>query len=116
MKLYRADKRDFEIGNLIVTVGEFMTKNPEGSARIESIFESIRPKNKPTRLNSLYLFEDVSVARKHWSKMTDGKLYEVEIDESLMLHWADMQLVDDGFLAEEENEVIKCAIHYWEGQ
>lgn len=116
MKLYRADKRDFNIGDLIVTAGEFTTKNPEGSARIEHIFESVRPENKPTRSNCLYLFEDISVAKKHWSKMTEGKLYEVEIDENLILHRADMRLVDDAFLAEEESEAIKCASNYWEGQ
>lgn len=115
MKLYRADKRDFSVGELIRTAGEFVTLNPEGSQRVEECFEQERPTDKPLREKCLYLFESLDVAKKHWSKMTGGMLYEIDIDESMILHRADMQLVDAAYRESDENALKKCAIDYWAG-
>ncbi len=115
MKLYRADKRNFSIGDKLETAGEFQQKNPEGSHEIESIFESMRPSEKPQRAHCLYLFENLDAAKKHWSKMTDGKLYEVDLDVSKILHRADMQFFDMAFDSTDINERIKHANSYWSG-
>lgn len=115
MKLYRADKRKFSIGDKLETAGDFLQKNPKGSHEIESLFESMRPTEKPQRAHCLYLFENLEVAKKHWSKMTDGNLYEVNLDESQVLHRADMQFVDMAFRAEDSNERIQYAKNYWSG-
>jgi len=115
MILYRADKRDFIVGEIIETAGEFTTQNPEGSEEIENLFESARPNKKPIRSTCLYLFEDLTVAKKHWSKMADGKLYEVEVDEALILHRADMRLVDKAYCTKDEAERNACASEYWSG-
>jgi hypothetical protein len=116
MILYRADKRDFNVGDEIKTAGHFTTKNPQGSENIERIFESKRPNTKPLRSECLYLFEDIDVAKKHWSKMTGGKLYKIEIDDSLILHRADMQFIDLAFSKEDEVEMDEIAINYWCGK
>lgn len=116
MILYRADKRDFNVGDEITTAGHFTTTNPQGSENVERIFESKRPSTKPLRSKCLYLFEDIDVAKKHWSKMTEGKLYEIEIEDSLLLHRADMQLVDLAFSKESEAEMEEIAIDYWCGK
>jgi len=115
MKLYRADKRDFFVGDKITSANEFATKNPEGSSEIEDLFEAERPHGKSPRIGCLYLFEDEIVAKKHWSKMADGKLYEVEIDESSILHRADMRFVDKAFLSTDTSEREVCAKDYWSG-
>jgi len=115
MRLYRADKRDFYVGDNITTANEFASKNPEGSSGIGNLFDSIKPTEKPSRIGCLFLFEDEIVARKHWSKMTDGKLYEVEIDENSILHRADMRLVDKAFSAIDASERELCAKEYWAG-
>lgn len=75
MRLYRADKRDFSVGDLITSANEFALKNPNGSEQIEHIFEQQRPHGKPNRIGSLFLFENEIVALKHWSKMANGKIY-----------------------------------------
>lgn len=115
MQLYRADKRDFNVNDVISTAGEFVSKNPEGSMDIEKIFEAVRPNNKPLRSACLYLFEDLETAKKHWSKMTDGKLYQVDVDDKATLHRADMRLVDKAFCSNEESEKQDCARNYWSG-
>lgn len=116
MKLYRADKRNFIVGETIKSAGEFTSRNPEGSNLIEDLLESLRPSEKPERSKCLYLFEDLTVAKKHWSKMTDGKLYEVEVDEQSILHRADMQLVDSAFVSEDSKEKAEFANDYWLGK
>jgi hypothetical protein len=95
--LYRADKRDFNQGQEIQSAKQFHEQNPRGSDKVESIFEAKRPDTKPSRLDALYLFEDFVVAKKHWSKMTDGKLYEVRVEASEVRHRGDMRLVDEAF-------------------
>lgn len=115
MKLYRADKRDFNVGDTISTANVFVEKNPEGSLLIEEVFQSAKPKNKLSRIGCLFLFEDEIVAKKHWSKMTDGKLYEVEIDETSVLHRGDMRLIDKAFIATNDSEKQLCAEQYWAG-
>lgn len=116
MKLYRADKRDFDVGDEVTSANEFTSKNPDGSEDIERIFEEQRPPEKPKRSGPLYLFDNEVVAKKHWSKMADGKLYEVELREETILHKGDMRFVDEAFLAEDSLSKIRCATDYWEGK
>lgn len=115
MKLYRADKRDFNVGDEIVSANEFTFMNPDGSQEIENIFEQNRPCGKPERSGPLYLFDDEMVAKKHWSKMADGKLYEVEIRQEPILHRGDMRFVDEAFSAQNSTTRNRCAKDYWEG-
>ena len=115
MKLYRADKRDFNVGDIITSACEFTILNPKGSNQLEELFELYRPESKQERSKCLFLFEDLTVAKKHWSKMTDGKLYEVEVDEESILHRADMQLVDKAFTSKYEDRV-EFAKNYWMGR
>ena len=113
---FRADKRDFDIGSLVESAGEFISLNPQGSQDIEDVFESLRPMDKPTRHGNLYLFTDETLAKKHWSKMTDGKLYRATVDPTLSYHRGDMRLVDKAFEVRADIEAVeKIAIRYWAG-
>lgn len=40
-KLFRADKRDFSVGDTVLYAGEFLDKNPTGSTNIEKTFEDM---------------------------------------------------------------------------
>jgi hypothetical protein len=115
MKLYRADKRDFYVGEVIRSANDFFEKNPDGSKEIEYLFESVRPEKKPNRIGCLFLFENEVAAKKHWSKMTDGNLYEVEVDDYSVLHRADMRLVDKAFSSTNKEQIENCAKEYWNG-
>ncbi|NJA07566.1 hypothetical protein HC024_17790 [Methylococcaceae bacterium WWC4] len=115
MKLWRADKRDFNVGDVITSANEFASLNPKGSNEIEQVFEHRRPDGKPNRVGCLYLFENEVVAKQHWSKMADGKLYEVELRDEPILHRGDMRFVDAAFASSDISTIEKCAIDYWEG-
>lgn len=113
---YRADKRDFEIGSTIYSAGEFSAKNPIGSVGIESLFEELRPAGKPQRVGCLFVFEDLLAAKKHWSKMTGGKLYEVRVEPCGILHRADMSLLEAAFASGTDIDKIRTyADLYWSG-
>lgn len=117
LNLYRADKRDFEVGSVVKTAQKFVSLNPNGSQKIEEVFEIMRPQEKPKRDTCLYLFEDLNDAKKHWSKMSDGKLYEVSLLENDILHRGDMELFDKAFMSRDNMETVKtCAKDYWDGK
>lgn len=114
--LYRADKREFKQGQEIQSANQFQELNPRGSDKVERIFEAKRPDTKPSRLDALYLFEDFVVAKKHWSKMKDGKLYEVRVEDSEVRHRGDMRLVDEAFGCSDLADIEACADRYWAGE
>lgn len=114
--LYRADKRDFAPGEPIVTAGQFSTLHPDSGKRAEAILDDVKPEGKPHRKDCLMLFESEDAARKHWSKMSNGKLYEVEIDAAKILHRGDMNLVDEiGALIKQgdDDQAHARARDYW---
>jgi len=116
-KFFRADKRDFSVGDTVASAGEFLAKNPPASSDIERAFEDKRPKNLPPRAECLYVFEYLEDANKHWSKMTGGKLYEVTVQPGDILHRADMSLVDSAYVSRSvPHEVAACAQRYWSGE
>lgn len=47
--------------------------------------------------------------------MADGKLYEVEIEENVILHRGDMRFVDEAYSVAVHSEKKRCAIEYWDG-
>ncbi len=115
-KFYRADKRDFAIDDPVASAGEFITKTPSGSQIVERVFEEERPAGYPLR-TQLYVFENIADAKKHWSKMKGGKLYEVAVEENGILHRGDMALVDEAYVNRDALESVRdCARRYWRGE
>lgn len=113
---YRADKRDFSVGQTIQTAGQFQQLNPGGADVVEEIFEFNRPIGKPKRRNSLFLFTSGQSAKRHWSKMTGGLLYVVEALETSDTHRGDMILVNSAFNnVGDERAVSDLAKKYWDG-
>lgn len=116
-KFFRADKRDFSVGDTVVSAGEFLDKNPTGSADIEKTFEDNRPKGLPPRAECLYIFLSIEDAKKHWSKMSGGKLYEVTVETSNILFRGDMSLVDSAYVNRSKpEEITACAKSYWSSE
>lgn len=116
-KFFRADKRDFSVGDTVVSAGEFLDKNPTGSADIEKAFEDNRPKKLPPRAECLYVFLTIEDAKKHWSKMSGGKLYEVTVDGNNIFFRGDMSLVDCAYVNLSAPETVAaCAKSYWSGE
>ena len=48
--------------------------------------------------------------------MTDGKLYEVRIEDSEVRHRGDMRLVDAAFCCSDLADIEACADRYWNGE
>jgi hypothetical protein len=53
LKVYRADKRVFKVGDTIQTAGSFTSLNPDGAA-LEAIFDEVKPDEKPIRAQCLF--------------------------------------------------------------
>jgi hypothetical protein len=114
---YRVDKRVFAVGDEIVTAEEYYAKFTGAAKVVEDSREATRPSSVPPRRSCLFVFSDEVAARKHWSKMTGGKLYAVAIDENAMHHTGDMALMDQmKAAAEQGEEVEELARAYWAGE
>ena len=74
MLLFRADKMDFEVGDVFTTAGHCFDKFPEKTKLLEQRLEDFRPNDKPRRIDCLFLFESLDLAKRHWSIMEQGKL------------------------------------------
>lgn len=113
---YRADKRDFAPDDPIATAGQFSALHRESGKQAETILDDVKPEGKPHRKDCLMLFESEDAARKHWSKMSTGKLYEVEIDTAEILHRGDMNLIDETGALIEQGDHVQArarARDYW---
>lgn len=62
--------------------------------QLETAFTTTQPEGKPSRGESLFLFESFDGAEWHWAKMRDGIFYECEIPDDAVLHRGDMRYVD----------------------
>jgi len=113
---FRVDKRTFSVGDQIITASEYYVKFACISQTIENGLDAARPRNVPSRRECLFVFEDLEVARKHWSKMADGKLYRVDVEPQDHIHRGDMALMDAmKALAESGTDWQSTAQHYWAG-
>lgn len=111
---FRVDKRDFYVGDAVLPAGEFWDKAPAGTREVEAVFESRRPAHLPQRMGALYVFEALEDAKKYWSKMKDGKIYEVEVELRDVLLRANMALVDSAHaLLGSADQVAEKADRYW---
>jgi hypothetical protein len=114
---FRADKRRFSVGDTILpTGGDFAELHQDIGKEMEELLARLRPKKKPVRRDNLFVFEDVEAAKKYWSKMKGGNLYEVEIDAKRILHRGDMELTEEiGRLLRGKQDATQLAIQYWKG-
>lgn len=117
MDCFRVDKRAFEKGTRIASAHEYAARLDPPAASIEAELEQLRPADKPSRSHSLFVFESENSARKHWSKMTDGKLYRVEIDVGRIGHRGDMALLDEMLKARKGGRnTLELVARYWRGE
>lgn len=115
MPYYRVDRRLFKVGDVISSANEYYDKFKGIAKTVEDTLEVTRPKNqKKLRTECLFVFEDEKCAKKHWSKMVDGKLYEVSIEGAITFHRGDMALMDAmKQLLEAGSDITKLAEDYW---
>jgi hypothetical protein len=94
-KLYRVDRGAFKPGELISPAGNYQDRFAGFGKAMEDLLEKERPTTtKPDRKKSLFLFKEEREADRYW-RTNDGRyVYEVEIDESTILHRGDMNLTD----------------------
>lgn len=117
MRYFRADKRDFSPGDVIQSAQEYYDKFSKIARAVEDALEAHRPLQKVKRATCVFVFADEKYAREHWSKMKNGKLYAVDIDECHILHRGDMALMDEMNAAlEDGKDVSELACKYWAGE
>jgi hypothetical protein len=114
---YRVDRRDFNPGERIDYTGVYFKNLTNTGKIVEDVLELYRPDGKPKRDTMLHVFEDLGPARKFWSKMKDGNLYKVQVDNAFVRHRGDMQLTEKvKHLVEQESEPKSAAMAYWNGE
>lgn len=114
MKAYRVDRRDFHVDDNVNRTGEYFNKLNSKGIIVEKILEENRPSNKPKRDEVLHVFEKLEDARKFWSKMHNGKLYEVIFDDEKILHRGDMKITEYMYNNYGNTQTLnKMAEKYW---
>jgi hypothetical protein len=117
MTHYRVDKRLFAIGSEIITAMEYYNKFDGSRKAVEDMLELRRPDDKKRRTSCLFVFEEEVCAKKHWSMMKDGKLYQVAIDKTRVFHRGDMAIMDEmKNLVEAGEDIDVKADAYWRGE
>ncbi|WP_231890384.1 hypothetical protein [Methylomonas methanica] len=117
MPYYRVDKRPFSVGDKITTAKDYYGRFTGAAKAVEDFLEESRPGSKTCRTNCLFVFCDEQCAKKHWSKMSNGKLYHVEIYEDSICHRGDMALMDRmKELVEEGKSIEELAGAYWRSE
>lgn len=117
MSAYRIDRRDYEVGSIILPGKEYQTKIKEAGQKLESILKERKPQNKPSRRESLFLFESYEEAKRFWTIMRNGNFYEVGFENTDILHIGDMSFTEEMFHCnEDDNALGKIADKYWSGE
>lgn len=114
---FRADKRQFAVGQVIKTAGHFTDMHPGPGKLAEVLLGRAKPVNLPDRSECLMLFPDEHRARDFCSRMSGGLLYKVEVDEEDVVHRGDMHIVDTIALNFHRgiNDNDELAKSYWRG-
>lgn len=124
MNCYRVDERDFKIGELIEPrYDEFIRESDskkEIKQKVEKLLENYRDKNKPCRTQVLMLFSNLERAKRHWSLISNSKLYQVEIDPQSIIHIGDYEKIEElykiiGKASFDKNYAKSIALDYWAG-
>lgn len=88
--------------------------------KIENELEALRPKDKPSRANSVFAFVQLSDAY-YYLKQHGGYLYEVTIDKSKLApypkdsHVGNMSIVELLMETSESNRRVEWIQKYWSG-
>jgi hypothetical protein len=116
MRAFRADKRLFAVGDELSTASEYVRRFDPDRSVFEFVLNLLRPRRLKPRSAYLFVFESLEAARRHWTKMTNGKLYEVEIDESQIKHRGDMALLERAFQSEGWLKRLTSMRAYWRSE
>lgn len=120
MTYYRVSKKVYADGRELIPTGTSSSDASSQGRQIEEILEAVRAAEFPTkrpRLESLPIFSTERCAQRYWWKMTDGRMYEVAIDESAINHRGDMMLLHDmENVLSDAAAAIALARRYWNGE
>ncbi len=116
LRVYRIDNRVFDTGDTIDPQREYQDKLDGKRKSVENLLEQHRPHDKPARGSVLMLFEDFEDAKRHWTIQSNSKFYQLEIDETDILHTGDYNKVEQLFNNIDDNDkATQIAHEYWQG-
>lgn len=116
MQAFRVDKRLFAEGDEIRTASEYVGRFDRRRRFFEFVVDLLRPRRLRRRSEYTFVFESEEAARRYWVKMTDGKLYEVDVDEAEIGHRGDMALLETAFQSHKGIIRIRTIRRYWKGE
>ena len=112
---YRIDHRDLVAGDIITSPGDHLKILSESLQVAEQILREFSDEKEKLRSDSLYVFGNLIRASKYFIGKK-GFLYELEMDESDVLHIANMLLVNDLSEVEDGVDAIAIVQRYWDGE
>lgn len=116
MLLYRVDKRDFAVEEIIShDNGLYQDGFNEDKRQLEEWLDRVRPTSIPSRSNILFLFINLSDALSFWARY-GGNVYQVRV-QGAIYHRADMNKLDnllDIIRFSEDQDLYQAAANeYW---
>jgi hypothetical protein len=113
---YRIDHREFKEGDIITSPGDHIDRLNDLLKAAELRLRGFSQEKAELRAGSLYAFTNLEWSKKYFLGKT-GFLYELEVDETNVVHVADMMLVNliSEAEASDEDSAISFAKQYWAG-
>jgi hypothetical protein len=115
--VYRTDSRDFETGEEITSRGDHRDELPDEDKReAEDAIRASRTDGAKIRADSLYTYRSLDLATSDWRFRSKDKrhLYELEIDESNIVHIGDLMIYFDVIAdVRAKRDPIGTAGKYW---
>jgi hypothetical protein len=93
--VYRYDNEDYVDGHLICSRGDSFNMLTDVEKVVELRIRELLPDGANIRGNSLYTWEDETVAQRLWGYSRKQYLYELEVDEANIRHVGDLDLYSD---------------------
>ena len=93
--LYRIDRREFSVGKEILPPGDHIDFVETPLQAAEALLRRVAGDRAKLRSEYLFVFKDLNYTGKYFLGKGGRSIYEVEVDESDILHEADMMLVNE---------------------
>ena len=92
MKCFRADQRIFRVHDDVDPSGDHLDELQPNVKAVELLIRKAMPNGHAIRGESLHVFVSQEVALRYWFFKAGRHLYELEVEESDILHKGDMNL------------------------
>jgi hypothetical protein len=116
LEAYRVERKALRPGDPLLPSDRFFEGMDDIRQETEKKFEELRPREKPGRADSIFVFRDEAVARAWASRSPERRLFKVTLEPAAVLHegdWNWLERARDAIAA--GSSADEHAKHYWAG-